>query len=577
MVLLLSVMPSALNLPQANPSQTLEYAPIPPEDDTVDPPAGNFSALGLGGSSSVGGGEAAGGDDGSVYPDVGPSGRAIKVAGTKRCVGDPPRQTEDPASPPCVAIFDGDNGGATYPGVTGEEVRVLIYGAGGFTRPTSRGSESGPTNECFDLGIPPEGEEDVLVRLHRAFQRYFNERYQTYDRFVRFVHCYDGSTQRTVEGRRAAAAEHIAQWKPFAVVNMVGGQGGQSTGEYSNVMLRRGVLNFTADMFQPASVFRKFPGMSWGYMPSMEQYADIYGSFICRKVVGHPVSFSGNADDQGSPRKLGLLYTDDDGYPELQAVARVVRERVTACGGEFVAEGRYPFPYEPAPQESRVIAAQTNMAAFQDAGVTTVIWPGGWDFDTTKAAATIGYRPEWVVGGDDQIEGYDMGQFHDQSVWDHAWVVTNQTLEGNFEDSLCYQALREAEPDFPRQDAEYACPLGKPYQSLRMLFTGIQVAGPRLHPKSIDKGYHAIPAVRSDDPRVPACFFNPADYTCVKDAQAMWWDSEGTSRNNRRGCWKMAQGGRRYLAGTWPEGDVLSMQDRASDICNGYAYSIFGA
>src|SRR5688500_2107108 len=49
---LLSIFPSALNIPQSTPSETLEYAPVPPEDqDDITPPAGNFSSLGLGSSS----------------------------------------------------------------------------------------------------------------------------------------------------------------------------------------------------------------------------------------------------------------------------------------------------------------------------------------------------------------------------------------------------------------------------------------------------------------------------------------------------------------------------------------------
>src|SRR5687768_13341948 len=51
---LLVLLPSSLNLPQSNPAETLEYAPVPPEDnEDVPPPAGNFSALGLGSSSGL--------------------------------------------------------------------------------------------------------------------------------------------------------------------------------------------------------------------------------------------------------------------------------------------------------------------------------------------------------------------------------------------------------------------------------------------------------------------------------------------------------------------------------------------
>ncbi|HUR48537.1 MAG TPA: hypothetical protein VMY88_03270 [Acidimicrobiales bacterium] len=52
---LLAVMPSALNLPQSNPSQTPEYAPVPPEDGpNTTPAAGNLASLSLAGSGSLG-------------------------------------------------------------------------------------------------------------------------------------------------------------------------------------------------------------------------------------------------------------------------------------------------------------------------------------------------------------------------------------------------------------------------------------------------------------------------------------------------------------------------------------------
>src|SRR5689334_10479543 len=53
LLIALIVLPSALNLPQTNPSTTLEYAPVPPTDEDVPPPLGNFDSFGLGGSSSI--------------------------------------------------------------------------------------------------------------------------------------------------------------------------------------------------------------------------------------------------------------------------------------------------------------------------------------------------------------------------------------------------------------------------------------------------------------------------------------------------------------------------------------------
>ena len=97
------------------------------------------------------------------------------------------------------------------------------------------------------------------------------------------------------------------------------------------------------------------------------------------------------------------------------------------------------------------------------------------------------------------------------------------------------------------------------------------MAGPRLGPTSVDKGYHAIPKIPSTNPKVPACFYDPGDYTCVKDAVVMWWDPQGKppGSTSQNGCWRMYEGGKRYLAGTWPQGDVLAQRTPA-DICNNY-------
>src|SRR5437899_2204840 len=51
-ILLAVAFPNALRLPQTNPAQTLEYAPVPPTDKNQPPPSGNVSALALGTSSS---------------------------------------------------------------------------------------------------------------------------------------------------------------------------------------------------------------------------------------------------------------------------------------------------------------------------------------------------------------------------------------------------------------------------------------------------------------------------------------------------------------------------------------------
>ncbi|HUR49538.1 MAG TPA: hypothetical protein VMY88_08455 [Acidimicrobiales bacterium] len=561
MLLLLAVMPSALNLPQTSPAETLEYAPIPPEDDQITPPVGNLSSLGLGSSSSFGA-------DPGGEPDVPAPGEAKGVGKNprvKNCVGNPPKQTEDPLAPPCVGFYEGDNGGATYHGVTRDEIRILVYIEGGFTDcVTSKGCEERPLSVYKDLDEPPQEEDTYYVRQLRIHQRHFNDRYQTYGRRAHFFAYFTDGTN-TVEGRRADAVENLERVKPFAVATYA-----DNPDPYIEVMARRGVMNFGSFENKPAAFFSRFPKLIWSYLPSIEESAAMYSSWVCSQIVNRPVAFSGNAADQGKPRKFGFLSTADPDFPGMQLFAKTARQKIEKCGAEIVAEGTAPYAAYAADTRTAGEEATQNIAKFAQAGVTTVLWAQGYETTHSNAAAQQNWRPEWVIAGDGYHEGYQTGKRQDQSVWDHAWAMTNVVRAGLTSESYCYKSQRQ-DPSSNHQDSNFDCGLTSFYQDLRMLFTGIQVAGPKLTPTAVDRGMHAIPAIRSDDPGVPACFYNPGDYTCVKDAMVNWWDSRSTAPGQQDpGCWKMVEGGRRYFAGAWQEREAFTGRT-AQDECNGYA------
>src|SRR5581483_1230418 len=142
LVLALFALPSALNLPQANPSQTAEYAPVP--GNSHNSASGNFAGLGLGtGGSGSGAGQASG-----VPLQAGAGGAALPSQ--YDCVGSPPRQTEDPLSPPCVPYWRGDNGGATYQGVSASQIVVLFY-LGTYWNYANCDSSAPPADSYYDI------------------------------------------------------------------------------------------------------------------------------------------------------------------------------------------------------------------------------------------------------------------------------------------------------------------------------------------------------------------------------------------------------------------------------------------
>jgi hypothetical protein len=578
-VIALAVLPSSFTLPQSNPTQTQEYAPVPPDDQNDAPPQGNLSSLGLGSSEGVKGGGAGGGGEGGGPGDTGvavPAPPVVKGVNpsTKHCVGNPPRQTEDPLAPPCVPFFNGDNGGATYQGVTADEVRLLVYIDGGinYINGSTPGDNVAPSGVYYDLFQPPkEGEtEHLIVRGFRGWQRYFNERFQTYNRRVHFfVYFSDGSGDRTPEARRADAADNFQQVKPFAVLSFAT-EGNEDA--YLQQMARKAVLNFGSFALKPQSFYQQFPKLIWSYLPSVEQQAEQYVSYICTKVVGKESVLAG-ADLNHRPRKIGMVFTTDKKQAGLRLMADTVKRRVAECGGSIEAEA--PFPECCLAQDNGDTGTygQEEMADFKTKGITTILWPGGINGNMGKSAAAIQYYPEWVVLGDGTMEASrptNLSQ-NSPSFDGHAVVVTPQTYQPAFEQQRCYQAYKEADTTLADTDLTYVCEF---YRNLFQIFTGIQVAGPRLGPTSIDKGFHAIPAVESTDVQTPACFYKPGDYTCVKDAiHEIWRAGQNPPGNNQPGCWASIENAKRYLPGRWPDGNV-DAQITGNEPCNAYDASV---
>ncbi|HUP69734.1 MAG TPA: hypothetical protein VM142_07950 [Acidimicrobiales bacterium] len=337
--------------------------------------------------------------------------------------------------------------------------------------------------------------------------------------------------------------------------------------DYVEAMANKGVLNFGSFNGKQASFFQKFPKLVWGYQPNLERQAESFSTYVCTKVVKEPTSMS-SPDVNGKPRKLGLWHTEDDSWPGLIFLAELVKKKVEDCGGEIVAEHTFPVCCLAQDNGTRPDYAVEAMADFKQKGVTTILWTGGIEGNAGKAATASAYFPEWILLGDGTFDTNWPVRLstHSQAFDRHAVTVSAETLEPGLRQQRCYQAFREVNTTRPDIDMPYICTY---YRNLFQLFTGIQVAGPRLGPTSVDNGFHAIPAIRSNDPSTPACYYEAGDYTCVKDTQAEWWDANGQAPDDGQpGCWRAIQRGKRYLPGEWPSGNI-NAQITEADPCNG--------
>ena len=579
LLIALTVLPSALNLPQSNPQETLEYAPVPPEDENDSPPEGNLSALGLGSSSGIEGGGADGGLGGAPPPPA----RGGAISGNVRCSANN-QQTLDPLSPPCVPFFEGENYGKTYKGVTGEEVRLVIYIDGGinYTGGSDADNRVSPSGELYDLFKTPaenmtangrneNNQEHLTTKGMRVWQAYFNQRFQTYKRRVHFFVYYSSDIKRgQPEGRRADAATILEKVDPFAVLSFAS-EGAED--DFLEAMARKGVLNFGSFGLRPAAFFNSYPKLIWSYSPSIEQQAESYASYVCQKVAPHPSVLAGPVLNN-QHRKYGMIHTINKNQKPFIALAGLLKDKLKAeCN--ITIEHTSTFDNICLAQDNgdEPDTETTDMATFQQKGITTILWPGCISGNYAKTAAGSGYQPEWILMGDGLMDGnYTITIAQAQAAFDgRAIIVTPQVVEPALAQQRCFQAFREIDKKTPNSDVSYVC---DDYKNIFQFFVGVQVAGPKLTPTNVDKGFHAIPQRQSGEPTVPACFYLPGDYTCIKDAQAEIYSASSTPPGSSQpGCWKSIEFGKRYLPKTWPSGNI-NAQIRGNEPCNGYSTSV---
>ncbi len=577
------ILPSSLNLPQSNPTTVLEYAPVPPTDKT-NPPAqnGNLSSLGLGSSNTLAEGA-------PPPPPPPPASSGIGTTPTQfQCVGTPPRQTFDPMSPPCVPFFQGDNFGSTYQGVTKDTITVVVYMDAGGYGPAGEAEASPAAGSWIDMDkapLPactpdfpasttsdPKQCDFTMTRLIKALSHYFNTRFQTYKRHVHYWGYV--SSASTAAGRNGDAVAIWEKMHPFAVLDEAIFNGYNTA--FEAAMSQLSVMSFSSEAGSlPNSFYRQNAPFAWGFWPDIEHSAKLYSTYICQKVAPFPVKHFNAPPHAGAPngqkRTIGMFYPDDPSHPELKLFSDLVKAQIGACGVHPILAAYTHEGYAVDSSDTTTDAEQA-VAKFRGTSghaVSTVLYIGT-ENRFSSAANAVNYFPEIVVAGDLNNDNNFIGSLQNQNVWRNAWVASYQVRADRLSDEPGYRAYKEGNPNGDANAAGFSEDF---YRDHFFLFESIQAAGPRLTPQTIDQGFHAIPSRSSSDPYEAAFFFDPGDYTSVKDAQEEWWDPAGRTKGAAEpGCWRMVNQGKRYLAGKWSGGDQVFANP--SDPCNDFGGAI---
>lgn len=526
---------------QAGPVDDGQEVAVDRDDAEGDQPADGpaIDTTDDGGAGSTPGQPEQEASDGSE-PEAG-AGAADAEGDTSHCTEDGLQhdQLETAAAPRCRPAFEGDNGGATYRGVTADEIRVLW-----FMEDTNE--QVAALTEQAGVGASEEEQRAFF----EAMEDFLNEYYEFYGREITIIrHMEEGCPQSPpdIPSCRAAARQAVEEFEPAVVV--------WPTPIYPDVFdefAREQVITF-GGWHVDREVFRTRRPFRWDLNMDGTTTMDFVGEYYCNKLAGDDATHTGEVihptiGPRGSvERRLGIVSRE---HEQNVSTAQRLRSLVADCAGEDVPI----VTYDP-DLGRRQEQATTNTANLIDQGVTTVVCvcdPIHPVFETT-AYTRQGYFPEHLVAGMGFMDVDDIARLYDPAQWEHAFGLSHV---GNPlpEEEDTPQEVWEASG----RDGEVPCPCGLEATYPLLVGAMIQNAGPDFNPGTAERGMFQAPDVggweaTGGDPTRPLVSFSEGDYTALSDVREIDWDPDATSdADGESGAYVALYEGQRFTLGNLP-------------------------
>ena len=527
LALFVALLPSALRPPPDQASSSAEFSPDAPPDENQDSILAALSR-GTSGTAGSGTGQGPGQPGAAVAAEIEPEAPARACP---RGFGNPPRQTESPYSAPCALPFVGDNGGATYQGVTSTEIRIALLFCTACPAAAVAPSYEG------DIRTQPSRDETPADRTFRVYQAYFNDAFQFYGRQLRMTVVKVGANEETE--MRAGVQEADDSHRAFAVA-------GSASDAMFDEATRREMVAF-GGYNTPRDFYAKRHPYVWGYQMDQSQIVRLAAEFACKSLVGRPAKFAGDASMRTETRKLGVYsYEGENG--SYRRAAEFRRELSSQCGATPAVEVN-------ATTSADASTIATTITQFRSAGVTTVVNLSDFLATTqvTQAADAQAYFPEWFVGGTNALDDSASSRRYSPAQWANAFGITAVEMPQVRENLDWYRAYKSMEPTTEPNNnvASNIFPL------MMQFANGIQMAGPKLTPQSFATGLMSMPKRQADPFWTIGGGYSGGDWTYADDVGVVWWDPSGTDADGNAGAYRFLDQGRR-----WAAGQLVDFEDR---------------
>jgi hypothetical protein len=541
-VMVVVLVPLVLKAAQASPPSLAEFAPQVQQTIKKAPPGQN---------SAFGGAE--GGGKGAATPTPTPSPSAAGAAQAtptplvvpggarvNKCVGDPPRQIEDPQSPPCVPFWDPakGNGGSTSFGVDAQYIYVGI-----------------PQYTLTNAGDTP------------TMVNFFNDRFEFYGRKLKVVSIADHGAYTTPENMQAdATALETNPQGAFAEITYPE-QGGAEEVFYDALAAQPHPVISVQGMIlalpaaDQAHLAAHAPYM-WNYMPTPDIVERNLVDVVCKQLAGKPPSHAGAPTSAKPTRVFGILRGVRAGVPAYDY--SILQNGIQACTGTAPVYKEY----ESSSNNTGTDVA-TALQAMSFAGVTSIacLCPTEeWEQWVSTGADGQDYYPEWLVSNLGDMDGNESLFLGRQDQASHTIGVRSLNkelppLDTPYVWAIHYESPSNPKPPYNNRNSAWDDYV---YHDLLLLASGIQMAGPKLTPQTFSEALHAVqfPNPGCDGPpSYQACVGFPGEsHTMQQSFTEIWYDlRQGNPdiNTNQPGAYCYVDRGLRHSLGSWPSVDRL--------------------
>jgi hypothetical protein len=448
----------------------------------------------------------------------------------------------DLAAPPCVPVWNGVNGGATWQGVTKDTITIVHY--------------IPKVDAATQAVLTAAGISDDQAAINQDYEdwaTFWQKHAQLYGRKVKLIH-FTGTAAPTDDAAGKADAVKIAkEIKAFMVW-------GSNNDAFVNELVADKVICVCTTTL-PSEYYQARAPYVWGNgLPDEDQAYEMRAEMIGRQIAfenGKPAKakFAGDPPLALRDRSFGLIWfnTGQNAYGPGE---KFFEQQLAKYNVHLADQASYVFDPNTAQQTSDNI-----MARFASENITSVIFVGDPIYPVfyTEAASRQNYHPEWIVTGSALTDTNVFGRVYDKSQWKNAFGLSLLTARVPLKVGTpwtLYTWHFHKDPPAPNTNAVIYVPPA-------VAFTGIQGAGPVLNPQTFKQAMFSYPPspIGGQNITVPLVSWGRAiwgydDYNVSDDSTLVWWDNtaQGPDELDHQGVgmYRFVDMGKRYLPGRFP-------------------------